>query len=210
MSKETLTIDQVEEIYQLIKYAFYLLDVGYYFFDEEGNDVVNSFQYDEKVLQENLKHHYSTKNLCKYNHLEKYSRLPEKFVKQVKVIIRKGSTFTHKCKVDETISDEFLIPFIHYVYKNEFELHKEKNESPFVYILYVGQDDMYEEMGEKGVYNDKELLFKDYQILRQKILDRPYIRCYIDVYEVNKGFKKFYEASQFFKLFLNKSESIWK
>ena len=62
----------------------------------------------------------------------------------------------------------------------------------------------------KGVYNDKELLFKDYQILRQKILDRPYIRCYIDVYEVNKGFKKFYEASQFFKLFLNKSESIWK
>ena len=39
MSKETLTIDQVEEIYQLIKYAFYLLDVGYYFFDEEGNDV---------------------------------------------------------------------------------------------------------------------------------------------------------------------------
>ena len=35
MSKETLTIDQVEEIYQLIKYAFYLLDVGYYFFDEE-------------------------------------------------------------------------------------------------------------------------------------------------------------------------------
>ena len=43
--------------------------------------------------------------------------------------------------------------------KNEFELHKEKNESPFVYILYVGQDDMYEEMGEKGVYNDKELLF---------------------------------------------------
>ena len=62
MSKETLTIDQVEEIYQLIKHAFYLLDVGYYFFDEKGNDVVNSFQYDEKVLQENLKHHYSTKN----------------------------------------------------------------------------------------------------------------------------------------------------
>ena len=44
MSKETLTIDQVEEIYQINKICFFiLLDVGYYFFDEEGNDVVNSF-----------------------------------------------------------------------------------------------------------------------------------------------------------------------
>lgn len=61
MSKETLTIDQVEEIYQLIKYAFIYQMLVITFFDEEGNDVVNSFQYDEKVLQENLKHHYSTK-----------------------------------------------------------------------------------------------------------------------------------------------------
>lgn len=60
---------------------------------------------------------------------------------------------------------------------------------------------MYEEMGEKGVYNDKELLFKDYQILRQKILDRPYIRCYIDVYEVNKGFKSFMKQVNFLSYF---------
>ena len=107
------------------------------FLMKEGNDVVNSFQYDEKVLQENLKTSLFYKNLCKYNHLEKYSRLPETFVKQVKGIIRKGSTFTHKCKVDETISDEFLIPFIHYVYKNEFELHKKKRMRVHLSIFYM-------------------------------------------------------------------------
>lgn len=97
----------------------------------------------------------------------KYSRLPETFVKQVKVIIRKGSTFTHKCKVDETISDEFLIPFIHYVYKMNLSYIKKRMKAHSS-IFYMLVKMICMKKWEKKECITIKNFFKDYQILRQK------------------------------------------
>lgn len=67
-------------------------------------------------------------------------------------------------------------------------------------FLYSGVDDCPDANSIRGIYTDTHLLFNDYQVLKQRILEESYLKCYVDVYSVNnKNFVQHYEASQFFK-----------
>ena len=213
MHNKCFKMNQINEIYYLVKWAFHLLDTAFYFFDEEGNTVVSSFMKDEEVFIKNNEYHLSSKNVLNFNNTTNNHFLSKELINQVKWIIQKGTEFTNNCTVDASIPDKFLDSFISFVYVNELNYFRQlkNNQSNTVFVLYSGVDDCLDANSIRGIYTDTHLLFNDYQILKQKILEESYLKCYVDVYSINnRNSVQHYEASQFFQIYFNKEVFLWK